>query len=605
MENTRQPSEGAAFLDGEWVPGFLALMPTPVTYCRMFYRDGKPHDYRYLYVNPAFESQLIGGPVIGRLASEVVPGFRESPRPILGVYGRVAAGGGPEGYELYIDPYRKWVKVDAFSPRPEHFVAVYRTIDDKVTGGRLRSTFEAMAEGFIVYGRDGRIVDHNPAAERILGLTGAQMRATVSADERWHAIREDGSPLSPDDHPSRSTLRTGQPLHDAIMGVRLASGELRWLSVNSGAIGGNGGPPDYVVTTFVDITERKQTQAQFIATLQSMGDGFVALDADWRFIYVNPAAERMLGSSSRDLIGRNHWEVYPATLGLPIEKAYREAAAGKPSTVENFYEPWRRWFACRCFPREGGGISVYFDDITEARATREALERSRDDLRRLVGQMNFTEGQERARIAREIHDDLQQSLAAVRLDIMAIRRTAGAADARVGSLVASAAGNLDLVIESTRRIIGDLRPAVLDELGLSAALESLVERFRALTGLTVELRVRDGGGISATPPAEIAYCLYRIAQEALNNVHKHAEARSVRLHLDLSSAGAIEMRIHDDGKGVRDEDLRKGGSFGVLGMRERLHALGGELTVTRTDSAGTTVRAVVPTRSRQAIGTRG
>ncbi len=122
-----------------------------------------------------------------------------------------------------------------------------------------------------------------------------------------------------------------------------------------------------------DITERKRVEEQLRATLESIGDGFLAYDAGWRFVYVNTPAERMLGLRREELLDRCFWDVFPLTVGTDLEREYRRAAAGEIRDFENFYEPWGRWFHNRCFPREGGGLSVYFEDITARKQTEDRI----------------------------------------------------------------------------------------------------------------------------------------------------------------------------------------------------------------------------------------
>ena len=110
------------------------------------------------------------------------------------------------------------------------------------------------------------------------------------------------------------------------------------------------------------------------AILTSINDGFVVLDAAWRFTYANAAAERMLGQSAADLIGKNHWEEYPATVGTALEANYRRAMTERVSIAfENYYEPWKRWFDLRVYPARDGGLSIYFQDMTERKNSEEAL----------------------------------------------------------------------------------------------------------------------------------------------------------------------------------------------------------------------------------------
>ena len=113
----------------------------------------------------------------------------------------------------------------------------------------------------------------------------------------------------------------------------------------------------------------ESAEAQLISTWENMGEGFIACDGGWRFIYVNAKAEGILGISREELLGRSYWEVLPLTIGTRLEDEYRCSAAGETRDFENYYEPWDRWFLNRCFPRAGGGIVVYFQDITDRKRT--------------------------------------------------------------------------------------------------------------------------------------------------------------------------------------------------------------------------------------------
>jgi PAS domain S-box-containing protein len=134
----------------------------------------------------------------------------------------------------------------------------------------------------------------------------------------------------------------------------------------------------------IDITEENQSKKQLFTTLESIGDGFFAYDADWRFIYVNAQAERLLGMSRFELLGKNRWELFPETIGTTVETEFRKAAAGEIREFENFNEPWGRWFNVRCYPHLGGGLSVYFVDITESKQAAIELKQYHERLEDIV-----------------------------------------------------------------------------------------------------------------------------------------------------------------------------------------------------------------------------
>ena len=131
--------------------------------------------------------------------------------------------------------------------------------------------------------------------------------------------------------------------------------------------------------------QAQMAQERAESILASINDGLVVLDADWRFTYANAAAERMLSCSAADLIGKNHWEAYPATVGTALEANYRRAMKERISVAfENYYEPWKRWFDLRVYPARDGGLSIYFQDATERKRSEEALHRLNETLERQV-----------------------------------------------------------------------------------------------------------------------------------------------------------------------------------------------------------------------------
>jgi signal transduction histidine kinase len=199
---------------------------------------------------------------------------------------------------------------------------------------------------------------------------------------------------------------------------------------------------------------------------------------------------------------------------------------------------------------------------------------------------------ERERWARELHDETLQELAGLKVLLSGARRSGDLAV--VQRTLATAIEQIDTEITGLRRLITDLRPAALDAFGVKAALESLAERITGTSGLEIELQVDlafESGRSARRPPPAIESTLYRLVQEALTNIVKHARAASVEISV-VEDAGHIEVAVRDDGAGFDATAPNEG--FGLRGMRERASLVGGDLDVETAPGAGTTIHASIP-----------
>jgi signal transduction histidine kinase len=231
---------------------------------------------------------------------------------------------------------------------------------------------------------------------------------------------------------------------------------------------------------------------------------------------------------------------------------------------------------------------------TAVRRTKRELEASHAALRRLVHALDRAQEQERKRIARELHDDLQQTLAAIAMECVTAAQTLGATSTAVSSALQRIDDLAAAALQSTRRIIGDLRPQMLEELGLTAALQAMTREFSRRTGIRCRLEIAPALTHDVHISPDVATCLYRVAQEALNNVAKHAGAKTVSLRLTQTQHRQLRLQVRDDGCGMGPAARSRPSSFGVLGMHERLLAVGGHLRIDTQVGAGTLVDAEVP-----------
>ncbi len=225
-------------------------------------------------------------------------------------------------------------------------------------------------------------------------------------------------------------------------------------------------------------------------------------------------------------------------------------------------------------------------------------EQSLAQLHALAARLQTVREDERARAARDIHDQLGYALAAIKLELAALLRDlpadGGLADQRSQSILRL----VDEAIQSTQRIATELRPGILDDLGLVDAVEWLAEDFQTRTGTKVQLALPE---VDLAIDSERATALFRILQEALTNVSQHANATQVRIRL-AEEDGILALEIRDNGRGITAEQLSAINSLGILGMRERSLLLGGEFTVSGAAASGTTVMVRIPVGTQKRPG---
>src|SRR4028118_573384 len=234
--------------------------------------------------------------------------------------------------------------------------------------------------GMLLQLADGSIQGCNSHAEELLGMTAQQMQGCTSINSLGHTVHEDGSDFPGETHPAIVALQTGRSCSNVIMGFYQPQGKLIWLTLNSQPLfQGDRSTPYAVFSTVTELAQQKPEAVcnapaqQLSDTLESISDGFFALDRDWRFTYVNLQAARWLNRASKDLIGNSIWEEFPESVGSLFEREYRHAATFQITvSFESFYPPLNAWYAVRAYPIPSG-LAVYFQDVTQQKAARAAF----------------------------------------------------------------------------------------------------------------------------------------------------------------------------------------------------------------------------------------
>ncbi len=348
----------------------------------------------------------------------------------------------------------------------------------------------------------------------------------------------------------------------------------------------------------------------------SLGEGVIVLDDRGRLVFMNPEAERLLGWTVEELLERDVHGVIRSLNqdGMLLQEPDHYwtpdllLKSGMRRTEEDVF--WCKngslmpvSVVASAMVEEGKAVAavIVFQDITERKqADWERIESGRR-LRELTAYFEKAREEERTRIARELHDELGQMLMGIKLDAKWLESSLPADIPAVSDKMASMFKLIDETVDAMRRVAADLRPVMLDDLGLIAAVEWLTEEFGRRTGIAVSCKfdVCDPDCCNDEDymlDKALSTAAFRIVQECLTNVGRHAKASKVEVMLKCSNE-RLMLQVLDDGKGMSDVHAIKRNSFGILGMQERARGVGGSVEFYSTPGAGMRVEVSLPVTS--------
>src|SRR5450432_4191244 len=337
--------------------------------------------------------------------------------------------------------------------------------------------------------------------------------------------------------------------------------------------------------------------------VERMNEGAAVLSSEHTVLHCNGRFARFLGGGIQSVIGASMLDlVWPddhpkldALLRCAAQKNCRgeirlQSRKGAPLSVHLSLNPLRL--------DSTRAVCLIASDLSEMKRAEEALRASSEQFRNLAAHLLSVREEERARISREVHDELGQSLTAVKMDLAWLAGRLPRGNAQMLKRIRSTVQLADSIMQSIRRISTELRPAVLD-LGLAAAVEWQVQEFQARSGVPCKVRLL----IREVVPSNASTAMFRIFQETLTNVARHARATRVEVVLQ-KQRDRLVLLIHDDGRGFDLVDPSLSRSLGLLGMRERAAVLGGQVNISSAPGKGTTVAAWIPLSSPEASGAR-
>jgi PAS domain S-box-containing protein len=325
-------------------------------------------------------------------------------------------------------------------------------------------------------------------------------------------------------------------------------------------------------------------------------------DEEMRYLYASHRWKEDYNLGDRELRGISHYQIFPE---IPEEwkEAHRRGLAGEVLCVdEDRFEradgtlQWIRWEIRPWRHTDGkvGGIVIFSEDTTRRKEAEAALLKNeklalqREQLQALAKSLQHAREEERKVVARDLHDQIGQILTAIKMDMAwAVRHLPESQE----DVHRRLAGSIELInegVRSVRKICSGLRPGILDDLGLAAAIEWQAHEFASRTGIDCKVALPSS---DLHLDGDCATSIFRIFQECLTNIARHAEAHSVKASLSTQD-GELLLVVQDDGKGFRESEVS--GSLGVLGMKERAKACGGDVQVSSTPGKGTTVSVRVP-----------
>ncbi len=459
--------------------------------------------------------------------------------------------------------------------------------------------------GIAFIDKNGQITFANRRAEETLGLSKDEITQLQYNAPRWRITDFDGRDFPDDRLPFRQVMSTRRPVNDIQHAIQWPDGKRVLLSINASPLFDASGELRGMVAGLDDITERKRAEEalrkneQILRLFVEHAPAAIAMfDREMRYIAASRRYMLDYRLGDQKLSGRSHYDVFPE---MPDRwrDVHQRCLAGAVEKSEEDPFPradgqtdWVRW-DIRPWYESGdtiGGIVLFSEVITERKRAEEEIKTTREQLRALSARLQDVREEERRMIAREIHDELGQNLTALRIELSWCAQKMPAEGKQLREKALSMITLVDDTLRTVRRVATELRPGVLDDFGLVAAIEWQAMEFQKRTGIRCvfqstpqEMKLGDA----------VSTALFRIFQESLTNVARHSGAGEVDVRLTQAD-GVLTLVVRDNGRGIAPSALKGGTSLGLVGMRERATMVGGTLSIHGGEGTGTTVHVTIP-----------
>ncbi len=468
---------------------------------------------------------------------------------------------------------------------------------------RLLVGLESIPVGAAVIARDGRFLNVNRSLCEMFGYSPQEL---LKIDLQRIAHPEDKHDLGNLQQIFLQRDEAGQFENRYIH----KSGHTIWVSAIISQLHTNSGRHQYLISQFRDITKYKQMEEDLRQTrnllhgiIEGTPDAFFMKDKQGRYLVINPAGAHLFGRNIEEIIGKTDLDLHsPENVSQVQEIDRMVLSSGEVNTYElaiTVAGTMKAFLFTKTPYRNHSGEIIGLvgigHDITEHQRAAENLENSRAELRALSARLQSVREEERMRIAREIHDELGQVLTGLKIDVVSLAKKISELDTKdhwgqLRTKTQSIASLINNAILTVRKISTELRPGLLDAVGLLAAIEWQAREFEKRAGIKCRLKLPS---VSISLDQNRSIAIFRIFQEILTNVARHSQATEVIVNIEEQNAFLI-LEAKDNGRGIRASEFSNPKSLGLLGMRERALLLGGEVSIRGVQGKGTTVSLRVP-----------
>jgi PAS domain S-box-containing protein len=345
----------------------------------------------------------------------------------------------------------------------------------------------------------------------------------------------------------------------------------------------------------------RESEEKYRSLVETTDDSIYLVDRHYKYLFINKKHLSRMGLSEEQGIDKSYHDFHsPEEIDGFVEKVDKVFEAGQPIQQEHVSRRDRRYFLRTMSPvkdseGETVAVNVISKDITEIKRFEEKIKASHEKLKELSRHLEAVREAERTNIAREVHDELGQALTALKMDASWLNKKLPRDKELLIEKTKTMTKTIGDIIQTVKKISSRLRPSVLDHFGLAAAIEQEAIELKERTGIDCKVTVEPE---DISLDKECSTAIFRIFQEALTNVTRHAKATTVKVSLKLDS-DSVSLTVNDNGKGITEEQLSKPESFGLLGIQERVDSLRGKVKISGTPGKGTRVKVVIPLNGKE------